>query len=257
MRFAFGENWKSFSDNALDQSRLEQARADFQLLMSGIDLKQKSFLDIGFGQGLVLCLAQEAGANAEGIDLDPNCGDALASSQRFFSFKSTPKFSIGSILDNELVNSLRTQGGFDVVHSWGVLHHTGEMYAAIKNAASLVKENGKLIIAIYRRHWTCPIWTLIKKTYNLSPQILRRAMLTAIWMPYALRVIYLDKLHSTKNYRGMELYHNLRDWVGGYPYEYASKDEIVSFVEKLGFKLEKFIPTAGWTGCNEFVFSRK
>ena len=44
------------------------------------------------------------------------------------------------------------------------------------------------------------------------------------------------------------------DWIGGYPYEYASKDEIKNFVEGKGFRLVKFNKAAVLTGCNEFIF---
>ena len=57
--------------------------------------------------------------------------------------------------------------------------------------------------------------------------------------------------------RGMDIYYDAVDWVGGSPYEYASREEIVEFMEKKGLDLTKFIPTKGFTGCNEFVFHKR
>lgn len=45
--------------------------------------------------------------------------------------------------------------------------------------------------------------------------------------------------------------------MGGYPYEYASKDEMVTLMESLGFNLINFFPATVPTGCNEFIFLKQ
>ena len=37
----------------------------------------------------------------------------------------------------------------------------------------------------------------------------------------------------------MSIFYDVIDWLGGYPYEYASFEEMKDFVENLGFKLIK------------------
>jgi 2-polyprenyl-6-hydroxyphenyl methylase/3-demethylubiquinone-9 3-methyltransferase len=54
----------------------------------------------------------------------------------------------------------------------------------------------------------------------------------------------------------MDFGYDVVDWIGGYPYEYASIDEITGFVTRLGFIDERVIPAQVGTGCNEFVFRR-
>lgn len=258
-QFDFGENWREFSHHALTDERVAQAKAHFAELTAGIELKGKTFLDIGFGQGLSLLSAAVLGAEVTGCDINPKCGEVLATNRSRFPDLAPAEIPvvIGSILSASIVGNLkeRTQGGFyDIVHSWGVLHHTGDMRRAVANAASLVRPGGHLIMALYNRHWTSPAWTLIKWCYVHCPAFLKKLM-TTIFIP----IIYLAKYAVTgenpkKQTRGMDFYYNVIDWVGGYPYEYASIAETKAMLADLGFACLKAVPAEVPTGCNEFVF---
>src|SRR3990167_3623883 len=138
--FKFGENWKRFAERALKDGTITQARLDFDWLCIGIQFSGKRFLDVGFGQGLSLCLAAEKGAECTGFDLDPVAREAFELTLRRFHLTTRPKIVIGSILDSDLCANLASQGRFDIVHSWGVLHHTGNLRQALANVTSLVKE---------------------------------------------------------------------------------------------------------------------
>jgi 2-polyprenyl-3-methyl-5-hydroxy-6-metoxy-1,4-benzoquinol methylase len=264
VQFDFGENWKSFSASALDPAALEAAKAGFRDLFAGVPLEGQSFLDIGFGQGLGLCLAHQAGAQVHACDINPKCVEALKSTARFFPnfpLSSLP-LVVGSILDDATIGKLRTlragpeRGGFDVVQSWGVLHHTGNMTTAIRNAASLVKPGGYLVLAIYNTHWSSPVWHAIKRAYVAAPALLQK-FLTALFVP----IIFLAKLLVTRQNplrqeRGMDFYHDVVDWVGGYPYEYATIAEIAAQLGAQGFEMQRAIPAIVPTGCNQFVFKK-
>jgi 2-polyprenyl-6-hydroxyphenyl methylase/3-demethylubiquinone-9 3-methyltransferase len=158
-----------------------------------------------------------------------------------------------SVLDSGAMRALQQA---DIVYSWGVLHHTGQMYPAIEAASRLVKPGGLFVIAIYNKHVTSPIWRAIKWFYNRAPKFVRRPM---YYLFYA--VIYAAKFAATrqnplKKERGMDFGYDVVDWIGGYPYEFASIDEITGFVTKLGFATERTIPAQVGTGCNEFVFRK-
>lgn len=261
-QFDFGENWKNFSQNALTDERLAQSKQDFQKLVQEIDLNGKSFLDIGFGQGLGLLNASTLGAKIVGNDINPKCAEVLKfNQQRFPNLKDqTFPVVVGSILLPENVEKLRQQTdnqGFDVVHSWGVLHHTGNMQKAIENATSLVAKKGIFILAIYNRHWSSFAWWLIKWFYCHVPSFLQKT-LDYIFYP----IIYTAKFLVTgknplKKERGMNFFHDVIDWVGGYPYEYASIEEMQKMMANLGFEMLKAIPAEVPTGCNEFIFRKK
>jgi 2-polyprenyl-3-methyl-5-hydroxy-6-metoxy-1,4-benzoquinol methylase len=260
-QFDFGENWQEFSTNALTPNRVAQARSEFKDLIGPIDLTGLSFLDIGFGQGLSLLTAASFGANAVGCDINPKCAAVLNQNLRFFpELFVSPHAVVGSILDPCVVETLRQANlhkSYDVVHSWGVLHHTGEMQQAILNAASLVAAQGYFIIAIYNRHWSSRYWLAVKWTYVSCPRWAKR-FLVAVLYP----VIYAAKWMVTfrsprQQQRGMDFFYNVVDWIGGFPYEYASIQQIRNAVEPLGFILKSVTPAEVPTGCNQFVFRRR
>src|SRR5271165_3467324 len=147
-QFDFGENWQRFSHHALSVARVAQACTEFQELIAPIPLKGRSFLDIGFGQGLTLLAAASLGAHAIGCEISPKCSAALARNIRYFpDLEVLPCTVIGSILDSPVVEALFTANSsrpYDVVHSWGALHHTGNMRLAIEQASRLVAPEGYL-----------------------------------------------------------------------------------------------------------------
>lgn len=263
MQFDFGQNWLDYSQNAITPTRIAQAKSDFDALLHGIAVEGKSFLDIGFGQGFSLMRAVERGAKlVVGCDINPKCAQALTRNRSYFDIRTKGiEVVVGSILEKSVVERLAklpgpSNDGYDIVHSWGVLHHTGDMEKAIRHAASLVKPSGHLIIAIYNRHWSSLPWLYIKKAYCKSPKILQKSMIAALYP-----VIWVAKRLATGSdphhqSRGMDFFYNVVDWVGGYPYEYGSIEELARMVQPLGFTLARSVDAIVPTGCNEFVFKR-
>jgi 2-polyprenyl-3-methyl-5-hydroxy-6-metoxy-1,4-benzoquinol methylase len=255
MRFAFGKNWQSFSREALTPERVTEARQAFHELVNGIHFQGKRFIDIGFGQGISLVAAAEMGAEVIGIDIDGDNREALQTTQRAMGWPEICETRYVSILDESFVQG--AEGKFDIVHAWGVLHHTGDMKRAIENTCRLVTSGGGYFIcAIYNHHWTSPLWWWIKWSYNQLPDALQR-VLVALFYP----VIYAAKWAVTgenpwKKDRGMNFFHDVVDWIGGYPYEYASREEIEMFVGQQGFQCLRTQPARVPTGCNVFVFQR-
>lgn len=257
-QFDFGQNWDDYSSKALTEQHIKNARVDFEKLTKNIDLKEKTFIDIGFGQGLSLLIATEMGAKTIGCDINPKCKNVLEKNRKYFDIDLKQDFPIiiGSILDDGTIEDIKKyDSNYNIVHSWGVLHHTGKMWDAIKISSNLVDETGYFILAIYNKNWTSKLWLMIKKTYNFVPGFLKKLMLYC-YLP----LIYIRTLLSgqkiLKKGRGMDFYHDAVDWLGGYPFEYATKKEVVDFL-KDDFDLVKFIPTWGFSGCNQFIFRRK
>jgi len=261
--FAFGENWAAFSAS-IDQGRIDQAAADLRRLLPEGELVGKSFLDIGSGSGLSSLAAIRAGAaSVTALDIDPN---SVATTQATLS-----RFAADALWTarQESVFELSPEriGTFDVVYSWGVLHHTGDMWRAISTAASLVKPGGHFVLAIYVKSPVCPAWKVEKRLYTALPRWLQPVIRWPFTLAYLAGIAatgrsprgYVRDYHSN---RGMSFHHDIHDWLGGYPYESASTEEILAFLTPLGFSLvrsfAKPAPAGGLFGCpcNEFVLKR-
>ena len=255
--FDFGKNWEEFSANALTEEKLETARKSLADLLGGDSIEGKEFLDIGCGTGLFgIAAAKLKAASVTGIDANERCISlSKKNTERFAPEYKGISFMVASILDRKRIEDF--VNGFDIVYAWGSLHHTGNMKEAITIASRTVKQDGLFVIAIYNKHFTSIIWKYIKRVYNISPRFIKGLMVYF----FAIIIFVAKWLVTGKNpfeqRRGMDFYYNVIDWVGGYPYEYASRDEIVSLVTGLGFSLKKFIPAHVPTGCNEYVFWKK
>jgi len=264
-QFDFGSNWRAFSRHALTPERVEQAKRHLAELLGHIKIQDRSFVDIGFGQGLSLLIATSMGGRTVGCDINPLCATVLQENQvRAFPELNAQAIPIviGSILDDNLVTSVRhrspdgPRGYYQIVHSWGVLHHTGDMAAAIRNASSLVAPGGHFIVAIYNRHWSSGAWTVIKRLYNTCPAPIQKIMVGLLWPVIFLAKWLVTRRNPFRQARGMDFYYDVVDWIGGYPYEYGNVEEITKCVEALGFQTERVIPAEVPTGCNEFIFKR-
>jgi len=262
-RFEFGRNWAAFL-SVLDESRIVAAERALQQMLRTERLDGRRFLDIGSGSGLSSLAARRLGARVHSFDFDPQSVACTAELRRRY-FPSDPGWTVerGSALD---ATYLRSLGQFDVVYSWGVLHHTGRMWEALEHAAIPVAPDGTLFIAIYNDTGTqSRRWRAIKRLYNELPRSARVPFAVAVTLPREMRAFagalarlrprdYVRGWTEYRRLRGMNRWHDILDWVGGYPYEFATPDEIFEFYRERGFTLINLKCGGVGLGCNEFVF---
>jgi hypothetical protein len=182
--------------------------------------------------------------------------------RRYFDDDEQWRVESGSILDAAYVSAL---GQYDVVYSWGVLHHTGRMCVAMENAARLVNPGGQLFIALYNRQpFLTPYWTAVKRFYNRAWPVVRALMNFGYFAFYAAAHFVADVARGRSpalryrghGSRGMTLYYDIVDWIGGWPFEVASPEEVFRFYQIRGYQLTELVTCGGKHGCNEFVFRR-
>lgn len=253
-RFEFGANWSQFL-GVLNDARIVRAEKSLCEYLGVDNLTGKRFLDAGSGSGLFSLAARRLGAEVHSFDYDPQsvaCTRELRS--RYFKEDEMWVIEEASILDQDYLSRL---GQFDVVYSWGVLHHTGSMWEALSNVAPLVTNSGQLFVAIYNdQGWISRYWSFVKRCYA-SNAILRWVMLL-VHAPYLLGLRFLVRVMAGKTdlERGMSLWYDMIDWIGGYPFEVARPEEIFTFYHAKGFNLDALKTCGGRLGCNEFVFSK-
>jgi 2-polyprenyl-3-methyl-5-hydroxy-6-metoxy-1,4-benzoquinol methylase len=263
-RFAFGKNWQQFL-RIIDEERIRQAESSLATMLRESSLEGKRFLDIGSGSGLFSLAARRLGARVHSFDFDADSVACTAELRRRY-FPGDLEWTIaqGSVLDESYLSTL---GTFDVVYSWGVLHHTGRMWDALDAAGRRVGPTSKLFIALYNNLGSrTSRWRTIKKIYNQLPTPLRPPFTALAMLPEELKAVaratlrgkpgsYL-RLWREYNSRGMNRWRDMVDWVGGYPYEVATPEAVFEFCRERGFTLINLKCGGVGLGCNEFVFER-
>jgi len=262
-RFAFGKNWRAFL-SVLNDERIAVAEESLREMLETDSLAGKSFLDIGSGSGLFSLAAARLGASPiHSFDYDPEsvaCTQELK--RRYRPAAEAWTVERGSALDGGYIESL---GHFDIVYSWGVLHHTGDLWRALGLVTGRVKRGGRLFIALYNDQGLISRgWTLVKRTYNRG--WLGRMLVTGCFVPYfAGRGLASDLVHlrnpavryrQYQKERGMSVVHDWRDWLGGYPFEVARPDEVVRFCQERGLTVVKVKTCGRSLGNNQFVFAK-
>ena len=262
--FAFGKNWLDYA-RKIDEGKISQAMSDLCQLSGRQRFDGLSFLDIGCGSGLSALAAVRLGASrVTGVDIDPDSVQAASSVFARFAPEFPADFKVRSVFDMTAAEF----GSFDIVYSWGVLHHTGDMERAIEAAGALVKPGGEFYLALYRKTPFCGMWRGIKRWYSKAPpSSQRRARSTYIFLRKAvLRMKRQDFDAYVQGYarRGMDFYNDVHDWLGGYPYQSIDPDTCHALLTRFGFAVDReFVrnssgPLRGLlgSGCDQYAFHR-
>ena len=262
--FEFGENWLEYTSK-VTQRHLDHAIQCMQRLLGVEDLLGHSFLDIGCGSGIHSVAAAKLGASVSSLDLDPNCLAATKSLADKFGVNDRIEIREKSVFD---LNP-EEDGYHDYVYSWGVLHHTGAMWDAITAAASCVKLDGLFALALYRKTKLCRFWHHEKRAYSAMPRFIQWPIQSAYGGVYlTAQCLVLGKgpksmREESINARGMNWWHDVHDWLGGFPYESARPSEVKCFMDDNGFEFVQGFQDDDsisrgilGSGCAEYLFKR-
>lgn len=252
--FSFGENWQDYI-KTVSGGELDRAKNDIEKWLGPDSISGKTIVDIGCGSGIHSLAFYSLGAKEIcSFDFDQLSVQATKTLWEKEGSPSKWKILHRSILDDEYIKSL---GKFDIVYSWGVLHHTGSMWNALDKSISLIKTGGIFWVSLYVGGSRYLEDLELKKKYNASSRWGKRLMIYK-WIVQ----LMLSRLRHFQNpfswnenkERGMNVYHDIVDWLGGLPYEVASEDEVLRFARKYGLILEG-IKVKSEGACSIYMFS--
>ncbi len=261
--FAFGENWASYAE-LIDDAAIDELKKGLTKLVPAHEFRGKSFIDIGCGSGLHALAASQLGVSRiMAVDIDPvsvGTTNALLTKRGVMVPWQAENISVFDLDPARL-------GTFDIVYSWGVLHHTGDMWEAVRKAAQLVAPNGLFAIALYRSTYMDPFWKLEKRWYRRASPAAQKLAQKVYVGGYRVagrlagRGSFRAFVDNYRSARGMDFYHDVHDWMGGYPYEAALAPEVDARMRAMAFKAERVFARGKTTGlfgsgCDEYVYRR-
>jgi 2-polyprenyl-6-hydroxyphenyl methylase/3-demethylubiquinone-9 3-methyltransferase len=245
----------------MDDERIRAAERSLTGMLNTTSLTGRTFLDVGSGSGLFSLAAVRLGADlVHSFDVDPDSVACTEELRRRYAPDARWRIEHGSVLDDAYLARL---GLWHVVYSWGVLHHTGNMWGALDRAGRLVAPDGHLFIAIYNdQGLRSKLWTIEKRLYVQHAWLRPLAVAagaTALVAYAAVKDLGRARppwrRYTSGPTRGMAFMPDLVDWLGGYPFEVASPEAITRFFGSRGFEIER-VNAQATSGCNEFVFRR-
>ncbi|MCX5700303.1 MAG: methyltransferase domain-containing protein [Candidatus Omnitrophica bacterium] len=104
-------------------------------------------LEVGCGIGTDLIEYAKYGANVSGVDLGP---DQVMLTKINFKLRGLP---YETIQEGNAESLPFDDESFDLVYSFGVLHHTPDTKKAVNEIYRVLKKDGKAIVMVYARGW--------------------------------------------------------------------------------------------------------
>jgi SAM-dependent methyltransferase len=142
-------------------------------ILSSIRWRGKRVLEIGTGVGTDARLIINSGGLYTGINIDHGSTEATLRALRVFSLS-------GSVLQQDATSLDFPDNHFDVVYSFGVLHHIPEAEKAVAEIHRVLKPGGKLLVMVYNR-------TSIN--YVIEIMFVRKAGVWILSMPGAIALL--------------------------------------------------------------------
>jgi SAM-dependent methyltransferase len=217
--FTFGTNWIDYVNKTLNASIVMTHQNDLQanLTAAGISIQNAKVFDIGCGSGLSSLSFLNLGAQSVySIDVDEKSIEATNITKRNFANNSAN----WTIEKRSIFSPPKEK--FSLVYSWGVLHHTGHLWRAVRNAAECVAPNGYIYLALYVSGPLFPFHLIQKQNFFRAGREEKLKILYS-YLGGSVDMFNIDN-------RGMNRFHDAIDWLGGLPYEVCSPTQLIDFL---------------------------
>jgi len=133
----FHEGYYDYGDLETESKTLKDFRRGLECLEKNFASSQnRKILDVGFGNGLFLALAQQRGWQVQGIDSSPR---NIELARNKFKLELTHAGWEDYVAD---------EGSFEAISFWDVIEHLPDPHAAIVKAKSLLAQNGLILAAV-------------------------------------------------------------------------------------------------------------
>jgi ubiquinone/menaquinone biosynthesis C-methylase UbiE len=116
----------------------------FSLFVDFGALRGKDVLDVGSGSGIATQLLAEAGANVTAIDLTDWAVETTRRRLAAFGLE-------GDVLQADAERLPFEDARFDLVFSWGVIHHSSDMDRALAELVRVCRPGGQIVLMVYNR----------------------------------------------------------------------------------------------------------
>ncbi len=247
--FTFGRNWLDYVRSRVTADVVQSHVHDLSKIYKsiGLDIAGKSVIDVGCGSGLSsLSFALMNPKKLLSIDIDHDSVGATAICR---SMLPTHHKSDWNIEQKSVFELNHDDGVFDLVYSWGVLHHTGDVWSAVKRCQSILAPGGYLHLALYRSgdRYTEHI------RQKTSFMVMSRDEKVRVLYDY-LNALFISKGASVFDFdeRGMNRFHDALDWFGGFPYEVVDPEVLGQYLQSCSIR-QLYFREANQGGCFVYI----
>ena len=166
--FKFGKNWENYSDK-INRKNIMDSLNDLKFQLRKIPFKKGfSFIDIGCGSGVHSIAASKLGFKVTSTDRDKIC--VKTTKRNYLKFHN---FANNRVFQDNILNSKITEK-FDIVYSWGVIHHTKNPKKTFSKLSKSVKIEGKFGIYVYNFQYILSAFCETHESRPLSAAIFKR-----------------------------------------------------------------------------------
>jgi 2-polyprenyl-3-methyl-5-hydroxy-6-metoxy-1,4-benzoquinol methylase len=137
------------------------------------DLHGRRVLEIGCGMGLHSLELARRGAEVHAVDLTETAVEATRARMKEFEVEADVRQADAESLPYD-------DRTFDLVWSWGVIHHSARTARVVREIARVTKPGGQTRVMVYNRDGTSARYILLRH-YLLGGEFVRRSSDETLW----------------------------------------------------------------------------